>query len=110
MGPLAFLEVVANELYAQVLRTLVKGIGITVFVAVVAYAGLRDGALGWRWRGCRAGWLRQIARLYIEVMRGVPIHRAAAVRRLCAWPPRWWRRGTGWSPLGISRGGPATFP
>ena len=65
---------VANDLYAQVLRTLARGIGITVFVALVAY-GLACGiglllALAGRSRFIV---LRQLARLYIELVRGVPI-------------------------------------
>ena len=37
VGLYLFWQVVANELYAQVLRTLVKGIGITIFVTVVSF-------------------------------------------------------------------------
>jgi His/Glu/Gln/Arg/opine family amino acid ABC transporter permease subunit len=69
-----FLQVVANELYAQVLRTLVKGIGITIFVTVVSFTlasalglALALAALS------RSIVLRQIARVYVEVIRGIPI-------------------------------------
>ena len=73
-GLYLFWLVVANDLYAQVLRTLARGIGITVFVALVAY-GLACGiglllALAGRSRFIV---LRQLARLYIELVRGVPI-------------------------------------
>ena len=74
VGLFLFWQVVANDIYAQVLRTLVKGIGITVFVALVAY-GMACGlglllALAGRSRFLL---LRQGARLYVEVLRGVPI-------------------------------------
>ncbi|MCA3457534.1 MAG: amino acid ABC transporter permease [Rhodobacter sp.] len=74
VGLYLFWLVVANELYAQVLRTLVKGIGITVFVTVVSFAlasalglALALAALS------RSIMLRQIARVYVEVIRGIPI-------------------------------------
>lgn len=67
-------EVVANDIYRQVLQTLSKGIGITVFVTLTAFAMasglgllLAVAALS-RWLA-----LRQIARFYIEIVRGVPI-------------------------------------
>ena len=74
VGLYLFWLVVANVLYAQVLRTLVKGIGITVFVTVVSFAlasalglALALAALS------RSIMLRQIARVYVEVIRGIPI-------------------------------------
>ena len=73
VGLYLFWQVVANELYAQVLRTLVKGIGITVFVTVVSFTlasalglALALAALS------RSLVLRQIARTYVEVIRGIP--------------------------------------
>ncbi len=75
-GLAAFLmyQVVADDLYRQVLNTLSKGIGITVFVTLVGF-GLAS-AIGLllavmslsRWIV-----LRQIARFYIEIVRGIPI-------------------------------------
>jgi len=74
VGLYLFWLVVANELYAQVLRTLVQGIGITIFVTVVSFAlasalglALALAALS------RSIVLRQIARVYVEVIRGIPI-------------------------------------
>ena len=74
VGLYLFWQVVANELYAQVLRTLVKGIGITVFVTVVSFTlasalglALALAALS------RSIVLRQMARVYVEVIRGIPI-------------------------------------
>lgn len=67
-------EVVTDEIYLAVLQTLVKGIRITVFVTLVGFAiacgmGLLLAVMSLsRW-----GAFRQIARFYIEVIRGVPI-------------------------------------
>jgi His/Glu/Gln/Arg/opine family amino acid ABC transporter permease subunit len=69
-----FWQVLANDLYAEVLRTLGKGIWVTVWVTVLAYASacLIGLALA---VASRSRWLvlRQGARLYIEVVRGIPI-------------------------------------
>lgn len=69
-----FWLVLSDDLYQPVLNTLVKGVAVTVFVAVIAYIGacllglaLAVGSLS------RHIVIRQICRLYIEVMRGVPI-------------------------------------
>jgi His/Glu/Gln/Arg/opine family amino acid ABC transporter permease subunit len=69
-----YYEIWANDLYAQAMQTLSKGIGITVVVTVVAYVsacvlGLVLALAGMsRWIA-----LRQATRLYIEIVRGVPI-------------------------------------
>ena len=74
VGLYLFWLVVANELYAQVLRTLVKGISITIFVTVVSFTlasalglALALAALS------RSIVLRQMARVYVEVIRGIPM-------------------------------------
>ncbi len=69
-----FWEVLSSPLYRDVLDKLSRGIAITAVVSVVAYAaacaiGLLLALMGLS--GSRL--LRQGARLYIEVMRGVPI-------------------------------------
>lgn len=64
----------ANEVYASALRVLSKGLVITLTVAVVAYLGACAIGLGLAMMGLsRYLVLRQVARFYIEVMRGVPI-------------------------------------
>lgn len=74
VGGYLFWQVFSNDLYAQVLGTLSKGIRITLFVTFVGFAlaasfGLLLAVMSLsRWIV-----LRQIARLYIEVVRGVPI-------------------------------------
>jgi len=67
-------RIVADELYSQVLQTLAKGLGITIFVTLVAYTLasilgllLALAALS------RYLVLRQLARLYVEIIRGIPI-------------------------------------
>lgn len=69
-----FYEVWVSEIYSAVMATLVQGIGITVAVTLVAYAmacllGLMLAVAGLS----RLRALRQASRLWIEVIRGVPI-------------------------------------
>ena len=69
-----FYEVLARELYGQVLTVLSKGIWTTILVTVIAYGMACALGLGLAVLGLsRHMILRQGARLYIEVMRGVPI-------------------------------------
>lgn len=74
IGGYLFFEVLTNETYTKVLTTLSKGVRVTVFVALVSYVlacllGLTLALMA------TSRWLlwRQIARLYVEVMRGIPI-------------------------------------
>lgn len=67
-------EMLSDDIYRAALRTLGKGVWITVGVSIFAYAGACLIGLGLAVMGLsRHLLLRQIARLYIEVMRGVPI-------------------------------------
>ena len=67
-------EMLSDEVYRAALKTLGKGVWITVGVSVFAYLGACLIGLGLAVMGLsRHVVLRQIARLYIEVMRGVPI-------------------------------------
>jgi len=67
-------EMLSDDTYRAALRTLGKGVWITIGVSVFAYAGACLIGLGLAVMGLsRHLLLRQIARLYIEVMRGVPI-------------------------------------
>lgn len=73
-GLYLFYEVISDEVYRAALRALSKGIWITVGVSVVAYLGACLIGLGLAVMGLsRHILLRQAARLYIEIMRGVPI-------------------------------------
>ena len=67
-------RVVADELYAQVLRTLSKGIFVTIFVTLVAFAmATAIGLLLAVASLSRFLVLRQLARFYIEIIRGIPM-------------------------------------
>ena len=69
-----FWRVLSDGTYAQVLSTLSKGIWITVMVTVIAYASACLIGLGLAMMQLSKSLvLRQTARLYVEVMRGVPI-------------------------------------
>jgi polar amino acid transport system permease protein len=66
--------IAASGLYAQIFMIVAKGVAITVFVTVVGFALAAAIGLGIALMALsRSLWLRQIARLYVEVIRGVPI-------------------------------------
>jgi polar amino acid transport system permease protein len=74
VGAFLFWQIAHSEVYAAALAALSKGIWITVSVAVVAYLGACIIGLGLALMGLsRFMVVRQAARFYIEVMRGVPI-------------------------------------
>ncbi len=67
-------RILSDEIYAQVLDTLSKGIGITIFVTLVGF--FLASALGLALAVAllsRHVVLRQAARFYVEIVRGVPI-------------------------------------
>jgi polar amino acid transport system permease protein len=69
-----FYEIWASEVYSAALRVLARGVWITILVTLIAYFGACLIGLGLALAGLsRFVVLRQAARLYIEVMRGVPI-------------------------------------
>jgi polar amino acid transport system permease protein len=73
-GVVLALVIIANDIYAQVFHTVVSGLTITVLVTLVAFAlatalGLLIALLGLSSKLV----LRQFARLYIELIRGVPL-------------------------------------
>ena len=67
-------RIVADELYREIGRLVVRGLGVTVFVTVVAFslAALIGLALAVSVLSNRV-WLRQLARFWIEIVRGVPM-------------------------------------
>nr|WP_268821563.1 amino acid ABC transporter permease [Octadecabacter dasysiphoniae] len=74
VGGYLFWQVIADDLYSDVLRTLSKGIKITLFVTFVGFALAASLGLGLALMSMsRFIVVRQIARLYIEIVRGVPI-------------------------------------
>ncbi|MFN3318623.1 amino acid ABC transporter [Rhizobium sp. TH135] len=63
-----------SDLYTQVFNTVVKGLGVTVFVTLIGFLlatalGLLIALLGMSDHMA----LRQVARFYVEVVRGIPI-------------------------------------
>ena len=69
-----FFLVLTDETYSRVLGTLMKGVRITAFVTLVSFA--LASALGLLLALMQLSrWIviRQMARLYVEVMRGIPI-------------------------------------
>lgn len=63
-----------SGLYAQVFRTVVQGLGITVRVTVIAFALASALGLAVALMGLSGSiWLRQTARFYVEIIRGVPM-------------------------------------
>ncbi len=73
-GVYLFYLVAVNDAYRAVLSTLSRGIGVTIFVSLVGFSlasaiglVLAVGSLS------RFLVIRQVARLYIEVVRGIPI-------------------------------------
>lgn len=74
IGGYLLYRVVADDLYAKVLTTLSKGAGVTIFVTLVAFAmATFVGLLLATASLSRFVVLRQLARFYIEIIRGVPI-------------------------------------
>jgi polar amino acid transport system permease protein len=68
------MAIARSDLYAQVFATVVAGIGITLFVTLVGFALASALGLGIALMGLSASaWLRQIARFYVEIIRGVPV-------------------------------------
>lgn len=67
-------RVVSDDLYTQVLGTLSKGVGITIFVTLVAFSmASLFGLLLALASLSRSLILRQLARFYVEIVRGIPI-------------------------------------
>ena len=66
--------IAANGIYTQVFTTLVKGIWTTLFVTAVGFSLACFTGLGLAIMGLsRFKVLRQIARFYVEIIRGIPI-------------------------------------
>ncbi|MDX5357530.1 MAG: amino acid ABC transporter permease [Rhodobacterales bacterium] len=73
-GLWALFLALASDIHSQILATLWKGAGITLLVTVTAFAGASALGLALAMGSLSRHWLiRQAVRLYIEVMRGVPI-------------------------------------
>jgi polar amino acid transport system permease protein len=74
VGLWLFYEVWANQIYSDVMSTLMRGIGVTVMVTLIAFGAACVLGLILALAGMsRFIILRQTARLYIEIVRGIPI-------------------------------------
>ncbi|MBX5227068.1 MULTISPECIES: amino acid ABC transporter permease [unclassified Rhizobium] len=74
IGIVLAVVIVTNDIYAQVFQTVVNGAGITVFVTLVAFMLATVLGLGISLLGLSDSIvLRQVARFYIEIIRGIPI-------------------------------------
>ncbi len=66
--------IITNDVYAQVFRTVFNGVGITIFVTLVGFTLATLLGLGIALLGLSDSVvLRQIARFYVEVIRGIPM-------------------------------------
>lgn len=74
VGLWLFYEVWANQIYSDVMSTLMRGVGVTVMVTLIAFGAACVLGLILALAGMsRFIILRQTARLYIEIVRGIPI-------------------------------------
>lgn len=74
LGAWFLYRIVSDDLYLQVLTTLSKGVGITLFVTAVAFtSACLIGLLLATASLSRFAILRQFSRFYVEIIRGLPI-------------------------------------
>ncbi|ENN84868.1 Transmembrane component of ABC transporter [Rhizobium freirei PRF 81] len=74
LGIVASLAIAANGLYAQIFSLLLNGIGVTIFVTLVAFTLAMLLGLGLALLGLSDFLvLRQVGRFYIEIVRGIPM-------------------------------------
>ncbi|MBB3611843.1 amino acid ABC transporter permease [Rhizobium sp. BK602] len=74
LGLVASIAIAADGLYSDIFKLLINGIGVTIFVTLVAFALAMLFGLGLALLGLSDFLvLRQIARLYIEIVRGIPM-------------------------------------
>ncbi len=74
LGAFFLYRIVTDDLHAQILTTLFKGVRITLFVTFVSFA-LACGLGLLLALGSGSKWLvvRQVTRFYVEIVRGIPI-------------------------------------
>ncbi|PZN52874.1 MAG: amino acid ABC transporter, partial [Proteobacteria bacterium] len=66
--------IATNDLYSQVFATVAAGIGITIFVTVAGFSLASLLGLGIALMALSGSrWANEIARFYVEIIRGVPI-------------------------------------
>ena len=105
IGAYFIYRVVSDDLYSQVLGTLAKGVWITVFVTLIGFvSACVIGLMMATASLSRYLLIRQLARFYIEIVRGVPIivlllyvAFVFAPALVAAW--NWAAEGIGFSPI-----------
>ena len=74
IGAALAVMIAANDLYAQVFSTVARGVRITIFVTLIGFALATLLGLGLALMGLSGSIvLRQVARFYVELIRGIPI-------------------------------------
>tara|TARA_Y100000815_G_scaffold60629_1_gene48881 strand:+ start:15324 stop:16139 length:816 start_codon:yes stop_codon:yes gene_type:complete len=74
IGAALAVVIASSDLYAQVFSTVARGVRITIFVTLVGFALATLLGLGLALMGLSGSLiLRQVARFYVEVIRGIPI-------------------------------------
>jgi len=69
----AAIAIAANTLYSQIFSTVVQGVWITIYVTLVGFTLASLLGLGIALMTLSGSiWLRQIARFYVEICRGIP--------------------------------------
>ena len=69
----AAIAIASSDLYSQIFRTVVQGTWITIYVTVVGFVLASTLGLGLALMALSGSmWLRQTARFYVEICRGVP--------------------------------------
>ena len=73
VGALAAIAIATSELYSQIFTTVATGIGMTIYVTIVGFTLASTLGLCLALMALSGSiWLRQIARFYVEICRGVP--------------------------------------
>ncbi|HEY6632862.1 MAG TPA: amino acid ABC transporter permease [Rhizobiaceae bacterium] len=74
LAALSAVAISGSELYSQIFATVAKGIGITIAVTLIAFGAASAIGLGVALMALSgSAWLRQTARFYVEIIRGIPI-------------------------------------
>jgi polar amino acid transport system permease protein len=69
----AGIAIAASDLYTQIFKTVVQGTWITIYVTVVGFTLASALGMGLALMSLSGSiWLRQIARFYVEICRGIP--------------------------------------
>jgi polar amino acid transport system permease protein len=73
IAAIAAIAIAASDLYRQIFAIVATGIGMTIYVTIVGFTLASTFGLGLALMALsRSIWLRQIARFYVEICRGVP--------------------------------------